>query len=32
MMSGDIVAITAHFEAAVNHLDDGISLLELRGS
>lgn len=31
-MTGDIVAVTFHFEAAVNYLEDAISLLELRAS
>ncbi|WP_166871503.1 hypothetical protein [Salinibacterium sp. ZJ450] len=31
-VTGDLVALTAHFESAVNYLEDGISLLEQRGA
>lgn len=32
VMSADIVEMTAHFEGAVNYLEDGIELLERRGT
>ncbi|PPL19803.1 hypothetical protein [Microterricola pindariensis] len=32
VIAADIVALTAHFEAAVNYLEDGVRMLEQRGS
>jgi len=32
MVRADLVALTAHFESSTRYLDDGVALLELRGS
>lgn len=32
VMTGDIVELTAHFEAAVNYLEDAVALFEARGT
>jgi hypothetical protein len=32
VVTGDIVALTAHYEAAINYIEDGVMMLEARGS